>query len=93
MSPSEAAEPTSAEEKPTLERAIAHLESLKPLIKDLLAGEKLRIELSVVDIMHGGADRASVMWVGPPKEGELVARLQAVAGALALFTGQEAYVD
>ena len=80
-SASEAAQETSAEEKPTLASAIAHLESLKPYIKDLLAGEKLQVELGAIDIMRNRADRANVMWVGPPKEGVLTERLRAVAGA------------
>lgn len=81
-SPSEAVEQTPATEKPTLASAVAHLESLTPYVKELLAGEKLRVELGELNTMQGRTNRANVMWVGPPKEGEHETRLRAVAGAL-----------
>lgn len=82
-SASDAPQQASAEEKPTLAGAISHLESLKPYIEDLLAGEKLQVELGAIDIMHGRSkgDRANVMWVGPPQDGVLTERLKAIAGA------------
>ncbi|KZT69482.1 hypothetical protein DAEQUDRAFT_726430 [Daedalea quercina L-15889] len=79
---SDEAEEGAPEQKPTLASAIAHLESLKPEILNLLAGHKLCVELSTIDIMRsGGASRkrANVVWVGPPHDGELGERLKTVA--------------
>ncbi|KAH9831484.1 uncharacterized protein C8Q71DRAFT_782775 [Rhodofomes roseus] len=78
---SDGAEQSPAVDKPTLASAIAHLESLKPQIMQLLEGKKLQVELSRIDIMRFRANikRANVMWVGPPEEGELAERLRVVA--------------
>ncbi|KAH9915093.1 kinase A anchor protein, partial [Fomitopsis serialis] len=69
-------------QKPTLASAIAHLESLKPDIIELLAGQKLHVELGLMDIIRGGkgsSNRANVMWVGPPEDGEFAEKLWTVA--------------
>ncbi|KAH9913435.1 AKAP7 2'5' RNA ligase-like domain-containing protein [Fomitopsis serialis] len=79
---SDGAEQSSPTQKPTLASAIAHLESLKPDIIELLAGQKLHVELGLMDIIRGGKgsfNRANVMWVGPPEDGEFAEKLWTVA--------------
>ena len=49
----------------------------------MLAGDSLRIGLRNADIMspeRGDLEKAHVMWVGPPRDGEDAQRLKRVAG-------------
>ncbi|KIP10739.1 hypothetical protein PHLGIDRAFT_48278, partial [Phlebiopsis gigantea 11061_1 CR5-6] len=63
----------------TVESALALLAQLRPRIMDILNGEELRVALQRADIMRperGDLEKAHVMWVGPPHEGEDAARLK-----------------
>ena len=71
----------SAEVPRTLEVAVRQLQDLKPHITNILAGRRLRVPLTRVDIMkpeRGSLEKAHVLWAGPPEDGEDVARLRAV---------------
>ena len=95
--PADAAQGQASGSKPevapkTVDDALRLLAELKPRIKDLLAGEPLRVALRHVDIMkpdRGDLARAHVMWAGPPKDGADAVRLRRVAGRSFLVTKQQ----
>ncbi|EMD39444.1 hypothetical protein CERSUDRAFT_121726 [Gelatoporia subvermispora B] len=66
----------------TLDAVRTLLQGLRPRILEILGREPLRVRLGSMDVMkpeRGDLERAHVMWVGPPPEGEDVRRLKAVA--------------
>ena len=91
MSLTDAPEASSSATHPrTVEAALALLVQLRPQIMDILNGEELRVTLQRADIMRperGDLERAHVMWVGPPLEGEDAARLKHVAGRSRVSVG------
>lgn len=67
----------------TVESALALLNQLKPKILEMLDGERLRVALEYVDIMRpdrGDLEKAHVMWIGPPREGDDAQRLKRISG-------------
>lgn len=65
----------------TLANAVRQLQQLKPRITAILAGRRLQVPLTRVDIMkpeRGSLEKAHVLWAGPPEHGEEASRLRAV---------------
>lgn len=67
----------------TVESALSLLNSLKPRIFDILAGQRLRVVLNRMDVMkpdRSDLNKAHVLWLGPSLEGENAQLLSDVSG-------------
>jgi len=64
----------------TLEEALALLESVRPMVGEILSGHKLLVSLDVMDVMNplGDLDKANVLWLGPCFAADDARRLRSV---------------